>query len=261
MWEAINPTSFMVPAIDNSGTFTHPAGLNDTVSDPLTPFTMSDGSTPYTTTASRYLKDFGYSYPEIQDWLLTEEELSKNVTAWVNTHYNPTGATKRSKRADATSKEWSVALSAVGTAFGVNEKYVVELAVSGTKFGEMFVSPPPAADAERMELDATTNFEFDVDEVLAKSGIDNEDVEAVNAFLKSGLECSAKKVSSSSLKYQQRLTLFQADRTSIPCARVPGIHMVVNDVDVTPASDITEFPHYGTKTPHADISRGKTGTS
>jgi hypothetical protein len=196
LWESINPTSFLTPSEDTSGTFTHPTGINITVSDALTPFTMSDGATPYTSTSSRYLKDFGHSYPEIQDWLpeMTPDALKKNVTAWINTHYNPTATSRKLKRMNKPGREWVIAISAVGTAFGIEEKYVVELAVNGTKFGELFVSPPVAADVEGKSLDSTTNSEIDLSNVLADNGIDVEDSITVTAFLKSALECSARTV-------------------------------------------------------------------
>jgi tyrosinase len=194
MWQAIYPDTFLVPSLDETGTFTHPTGLDLTVSEPLTPFTRPDGQ-PYTSTTSRYLADFGYSYPEIQDWAMTPEELRRSVTSWVNTHYNPTPKARRFKRQSAVRKEWSVAISALGTAFGVTEKYIVELSINGTKFGDVFVSPPAAADAEGHGLNATTNFEVDLGDVLGGHGVNSEDVEAVTGFLKTGLECVARQVS------------------------------------------------------------------
>ncbi|EHK99853.1 putative Tyrosinase [Glarea lozoyensis 74030] len=236
MWQAINPSSFLVPSLDETGTFTHPINLDLTVSEPLIPFTTPSGS-PYTSTSSRYLADFGYAYPELQDWLLSPEELRKNVTAWVNTHYNPAPKTRKLRRQSAVRKEWSVAISALGTAFGLTEKYIVELSINGTKFGDVFVAPPAAAEAEGHSLNATTNFEVDLTDVLAKHRVNGEDVNAVTGFLKTGLGCSAR----------------QGDGTITSGEKVPGLKALVSEMAVTPAGDVTEFPGYGERREYPEI--------
>lgn len=200
LWEAVNPASFLAPAVDTTGTFTIPIGTNDTVSSPLTPFTVGDGTTPFTSTSSRFTKDFGYAYPEILDWTMNEEDLKKNVTAWINTHWAPATATKSRRRvgnmerAGKENREWSVAIKALDTAFG-KERYVVEVSVKGQKIGEMQVVPPAAAIEGKVgNVNSTTNYEIDLDDVLVGSGIDVEDVSAVTSFLQGGLEWNAQKV-------------------------------------------------------------------
>ncbi|PVH82540.1 Di-copper centre-containing protein [Cadophora sp. DSE1049] len=92
MWQAINPTEFIVPEKDNEGSFTNPVGAMVSASTPLTPFTMVDGETPYTSTSARYTSTFGYSYPEVPDWLpWTPAELAANVSTQVKALYNPGG--------------------------------------------------------------------------------------------------------------------------------------------------------------------------
>jgi tyrosinase len=63
----MNPTEVMTPAVETEGSYTVAVGENITASTPLGPFYMADGKTPYTSTNSRYIKDFGYTYPELQD--------------------------------------------------------------------------------------------------------------------------------------------------------------------------------------------------
>lgn len=207
LWEAVNPTSFLTPTVDSTGTFTIPIGTSDTVSSPLTPFTMGDGITPFTSTTSRFTKDFGYAYPEILDWTMNEDDLKKNVTAWINTHWAPATTTKNRRRAGNVgragkeSREWSVAIQALDTAFG-KDRYIVEVSIKGQKVGEMQVVPPAAAMEGRAgNVNSTTNYEIDLDDALVGSGIDVEDVDAVTNFLKSGLEWNAKKVSFESLLF------------------------------------------------------------
>lgn len=85
MWQAIYPDVYMVPHIDDEGTFTIPVGSTSDELTPLTPFTSGDGETTYTSKSSRYLSDFGYSYPEIKDWAFNSPtELAANVTAQLN---------------------------------------------------------------------------------------------------------------------------------------------------------------------------------
>ncbi|KAG9229730.1 common central domain of tyrosinase-domain-containing protein [Amylocarpus encephaloides] len=247
MWEAVNPDSFLVAENDGTGSFTHPIGVPDTPSDPLTPFTTADGTTAYTSTISRHLKEFGHSYPEIQDWLpgMTPAELKKNVTTWINIHYNPTSPTKsRLRRATSPTKEWSVTIQALGTAMD-GEGYIVDVKMSGVKFGEMIVSPPAPAGAAKGAMNATTNFEVGLNTVLSKAGVDTEDVAAVRAFLEMGLEASVTK----------------ADTTVVPAPRVAGLVLNVKEILVTPAASITEFPHYGASTLHPEIVKGKAGAA
>jgi hypothetical protein len=93
MWQAINPGQLLTSELDNSlGTFTIINGTTiDTVDTPLTPFTMADGQTPYTTTSAWNTSVFGYSYPEVQDWLpQTPTQLAASVWAQVQTLYNVT---------------------------------------------------------------------------------------------------------------------------------------------------------------------------
>lgn len=57
----------MTPDIETEGTFTVAIGENITENTPLTPFYMGDGKTPYTSASAREIRDFGYSYPGLED--------------------------------------------------------------------------------------------------------------------------------------------------------------------------------------------------
>ncbi|KAH6668831.1 hypothetical protein B0J14DRAFT_151352 [Halenospora varia] len=250
MWEAINPTSFLTPHLDSSGTFTIPIGSTDTVSTPLTPFTASDGKTPYDSTASRSTKAFGYSYDDVPDAFLTPDQLVKNVTAIVNTKYNPGGiftpkaaaaAKRMARRADQV-RDWSVSLQAQNTA--LDSKYLVTVSGgSAGKVGEMLVVPPP--DAKAGSLNITTNHILGLGELLTKAKVDTQDVKAVVEFLKGSLNWSVQKF----------------DGTSVPNDQVKGLSIKVDDTIVTLPGSIEEFPKYGTKTSHSEITTGKAGGS
>lgn len=66
LWQAMNPTLFLTPDIDSTGTFTNVVGANLTADSPLTPFMMLNGSA-WTSTEARDLENLGYTYPEIMD--------------------------------------------------------------------------------------------------------------------------------------------------------------------------------------------------
>ncbi len=74
----MNPTSFLQPSIDDEGTFTDPIGSNISADTPLTPFTMADGKTLYTSNTARNVSLFGYSYAEVPDVSLSVRGREKN---------------------------------------------------------------------------------------------------------------------------------------------------------------------------------------
>ena len=63
----MNPNSFMTPDVETEGSFTVAIGDNITENTPLSPFSMPDSKTPWTTKSARYIRVFGYSYPELED--------------------------------------------------------------------------------------------------------------------------------------------------------------------------------------------------
>lgn len=68
----------------------------------LSPFHSDDSGTLWTSATAWSTKEFGYSYPEINDWAVNSSQLSSNVKTRLNALYNPTRASsKRSVSADA----------------------------------------------------------------------------------------------------------------------------------------------------------------
>ncbi len=63
----MNPTSFMTPAIEAEGSYTVAIGENITENTPLAPFFMGDGKTAWTSARARYIKEFGYAYPGLEE--------------------------------------------------------------------------------------------------------------------------------------------------------------------------------------------------
>ncbi|KAH8588949.1 hypothetical protein B0O99DRAFT_524064 [Bisporella sp. PMI_857] len=254
MWQAIYPDVYLLPQVDNTGTFTIPIGSIDTETTPLTPFTTGDGQTTYTSLSSRYLKDFGYSYPEIQDWIpMSKEELAANVTSQVNKMYNPNGTfTKRrrglrAKRGDPVVREWSVAAKVSSAAIG--ERFVIRIFlgappsdpagwdVADNLVGNMFVSKLPG------EGTPDVNNEFSLQDALVRAGIGSADVNKVTSYLEGNLIWGVQK----------------ADNTIVPNSEVEGLLVAVYDEAITLPKDDTELPIYGEKIPHPEVTQGKSG--
>ena len=87
MWQAIHyNASTMTTTEVSHGTFGTKEGSVVDIDSPLKPF--FDNKLDYYTsrTASR-IKDFGYTYPEINDWSTTPDELAAYVTSRVNDLY------------------------------------------------------------------------------------------------------------------------------------------------------------------------------
>lgn len=74
---------------DTYGTFVIEAGTVEDVNTPLYPFHRSDDPNDFWTSgSSRSTRDFGYTYPEIQDWGVDQGTLQNNVRSAINNLYN-----------------------------------------------------------------------------------------------------------------------------------------------------------------------------
>lgn len=191
MWQAIYPDSWITPQASGSGTWTITPGTVLDQNSPLTPFYTGDRTTPWTSLGARYTKAFGYSYPEVQDWLpRTPAQLSANVTARVNQLYNPNGiltrrsSSMRTKR--ATEKVWTVEVNVPNAAVG--EGFTVDLSVGEIAIGKLVVVSAPT----QAELDAgakkTTFGEYSLTPGLG--GVAEDDIAE---FLKTNLKWGVSK--------------------------------------------------------------------
>lgn len=87
MWQALNPDSYVKPVPNMEGDFVIPPGTVEDINSPLRPF-RKDENTFYTAKTARSTRTFGYTYPEIEDWDVSKEQLQKNVRRRVNELYN-----------------------------------------------------------------------------------------------------------------------------------------------------------------------------
>ncbi|KAA8563987.1 hypothetical protein EYC84_011986 [Monilinia fructicola] len=240
MWQAIYPDEWILPESDMIGTFTIVPGSSDTSAAPLTPFYQADGETPWTSDAARYTSTFGYSYDSVPDAIITNPaELSSNVTATVNSLYNPGRTFTGSKQKRDETREWSVAVQALSTALG--ERFTVRLHNDGSSpIASFHVLPPPVADGGNA-THLTYHHEFALVEAI--KSVDAANVEDVVDYLKANLSWSIE----------------TSNGTVVPAEQVEGLIICVHDEIVTHPADQTEFPVYGTKTLHPEITSGKPG--
>jgi tyrosinase len=243
MWQAIYPDKWITPTISGGSTWTIQPGDTLDENTPLTPFTMADGVTRYTSKTSRFTKNFGYSYPDVKDWLFTNAtKLAANVTARVNQLYNADGtlaplAVPQTiagrvvvKRAET--RAWTVFVkvpnNATGTAFSV------KFASAGTPVGDLVIMAPPSKEEVAAGANKITYGQFALNDAL--NGIDPTDIASVVSHLKGNLQWQV------------------VNRDGTVVNNVQGLEVQVADQVVTPAQDITEFPVYEEETFHPEIT-------
>jgi tyrosinase len=161
----------------------------------------------YTSDTARYLKNWGYTYPEISDWNQTEAQLSATVTAKVNALYNPSGASSRHKRhprdmSSTKQSEWFVKMqvakpdlrnsSVIFIFLGDPPAETSTWKGAGNLAGSLFVSVPPnylMGDNKRY-----TYGEVPLKEALAKASLPDPSEATVVAYLKEYLEWRIQRV-------------------------------------------------------------------
>ncbi|KAK2758458.1 hypothetical protein FQN53_008206 [Emmonsiellopsis sp. PD_33] len=101
LWQAVHPDSFVIPVANMGGDMMKAAGTMEDAQTPFAPFHDFNGDF-YTAETSRSTRFFGYTYPEIQDWGKSKEDLVSDVSREVNRLYN--------RRSDNNQKRDSMAI-------------------------------------------------------------------------------------------------------------------------------------------------------
>jgi len=204
LWQAMHPDPYLTLLKDYSGTFAIAPGTNETSSTPLWPFSQgSEGW--YTSDSCRSLTPFGYTYDEIDDWDQTPQQLQQNVTAQVNSLYNPNGQfiNKRDSMSGQQTLDWSVDLRV--DKFGcLGARFVIRLFLGAVPENlDWLTSPscvgsfrifPPLYNRPGPFPEVLTYSEVSLAKGLSDSGIDWEDVEATVEYLKENLVWIVQKV-------------------------------------------------------------------
>lgn len=212
LWQAINPNSYVLPQIEQSGTFALTANSLDTLNTPLEPFAPTGDGPFFTSASARITSTFGYTYPEIQDWNQSPAQLKANVTAAINRLYNPNGA-RINRRGDIISRdllpgqqtrEWSVGLRVSKFDLG-GERFIIRLFLSGVPedpkdwamasgcVGSFTVFPPPSVGSGPLP-EITAFSEISLVGGLTKKGKNTQDSRAMIKYLKKDLQWRVQKV-------------------------------------------------------------------
>jgi tyrosinase len=87
MWQAIHYNASILNTTGTShSTFGTAEGSTIDVESPLKPF-FDNRLKFHTSRTASWIRDFGYTYPEINDWSITPDELAAHVTVRVNDLY------------------------------------------------------------------------------------------------------------------------------------------------------------------------------
>jgi hypothetical protein len=284
MWQALYFNEFLAAEIipPTTGTFTIPVGINVTALYPLTPFTTGDGNTTYTSSSSRFTKYFGYSYPEVEDWVSqTAAQLAANVTSQVNFMYNPNGIystngstvgmrstrSTKSELGHGHGREWSVTIQASRDALAI--PYVI-----GIFLGVPPINPTDWTTSENLVVTrsvalhtgagdgplASVVFEIPLTRAFNKIGLDGVHVGNTTKYLQANLHWAVREVNAES-RFMNRHAdgISQREGDLIPNDQVSGLQIAVYEQIVTHPKDITEFPKYQRKTLHLEVTIGKAG--
>lgn len=220
------------------GTFTIPRGAIEYANTSLTPFYTSN-STPavfWTSDTARTTKVFGYSYPELDDWSQTPDQLKQNVTAQVNALYGPTAvAATTTPRAhipgtahrhphtrqvvQAPITEWFITcsvdkLSLKGSSFTV--LFFLDAAPADSSIwssatnllGSMSVLVPPGMASTGHTSPTLQYTELPITDILVELGLDSADEAAVGPALAERLQWKVQLVREHLLRPDAALTAF-----------------------------------------------------
>ncbi|KAM3066915.1 hypothetical protein ACMFMF_009966 [Clarireedia jacksonii] len=272
LYQAINPSNYITSMADAYGTYTIPPNTLDTQLSPLKPFAISS-TTFHTSTSSRALSAFGYSYPEITDWNQTSAQLAAYVTGRVNVLYNSNGAnSKRMVRRNgrlhfggdaegeyrgkdnATLREWSASIS-VSKFDMQGQRFIVRLfcgtvpeksedwVTSSSLVGSMVILPPPVSYNEAVEKLAHDEIVLLREDFMGGRGEHanlDEDGESTVEYLKDNL--------------RWRVQLLNNTVSSSTVTTLRTLQIAVADQLVTIPNDPNQRPVYGPKTLHPEIT-------
>ncbi|KAK3395049.1 tyrosinase precursor [Podospora didyma] len=239
MWQAIYYNNTMFNSTQNGRALFGTASGPIDASSPLKPFTKADG-TFYSSRDVTSTRTFGYTYPGVNDWALSPEDLSKQVIAQVNTLYGrqlkTTVAAAAKKRSIVRNrlrdflkvpelKEYSAAVS-VDRA-NLHLPCTIEFYIADQKAGEFALLAMPTTGVGYSSVPLRRTLEE-----LNFTPLDDP-VTVVNM-----------------LKKTLRVVVKEADGSETPAASIPSLVVEIEDRSYTPPAAQDQFPKYGSITAH-----------
>ncbi|KAK5652239.1 hypothetical protein OQA88_10736 [Cercophora sp. LCS_1] len=222
MWQAIYHNNAMFTStVRGKAVFGTPAG-SVTADSPLKPFQYEKDQF-WTSKRAETTRVFGYTYPGLNDWAVTKEELAKQVTAMVNTLYGPKTTSLRVRQVTRT-KDYAVEISVERKDLAL--PCAIEVLVGDTLAGEFALLEMPTEGV------ASAN-------IPLQRALDTEKV---------SLGRTAEEVVGD-IKGKLRLVVRTSDsETPAKPSTVKSLKVEIEDRDYTPAKSLEEFPTYGEKT-------------
>ena len=199
MWQVLNPTSY-IPTTGTSNPYTS-FGLNaGTVfpNTPLRPFLRTSNQW-WDSNLARSPANFGYTYPEINDWNIPLAQTQANVRAAIIARYGPGGALPRRQENGTDVENTRSWFATVSCRTNIADKAF---------FVVLFLGEPPADPAYWFSSDSfvnmmpllvptmpgtsrpagiRTNMEYPLDDALAKAKLEDRSPAGIEKYLADNL--------------------------------------------------------------------------
>ncbi|KAL8862767.1 MAG: hypothetical protein Q9178_000709 [Gyalolechia marmorata] len=284
LWQAVYPESnFTSSQTSAFGTLTNDAGETEDINTrrfpilapneasmellmflALTPFHSDESGTIWTSATAWSTKEFGYSYPEINDWAVNSSQLSSNVKTRLNALYNPTRTTsRRSVSADASS---GVELSPNA----MDIQWLANIRVSKSDspspfFVHLYLGAAPADPrawsfapnlvASHSVIDTSMLNTADVDIPTTLYG----QIPLNHALLAAGHSDLSPSNVQPLLKSHLNWRLQSTNDDPLDISKVPSLKIHVVGQEVKPRIFEDEFPEYGDVQIYTEVTDGKAG--
>lgn len=230
MWQAINYENAMFATVGTTqGMLGTAEGANITAESPLKPF-YSNNFTFHTSASAISTRAFGYTYPEIDDWSKSPEELAGYVRSQVNILYDRSRDSGSTRRRDTRARH--------GSRYGDPKRYytaevevnrsdiplpsTVNLVINGTVVGRVALLSMPTTGIASASVTLK-------DIKMGAKDIDRVSPDDAVEYLQENIE------------FEIRLNDGSLADIEIP----PSLKLEVQDMSFKPASNSTVFPSLG----------------
>ncbi|KAF2234243.1 Di-copper centre-containing protein [Viridothelium virens] len=285
LWQVINPESFIEPAVQWQPTFTYAANTTEDGNSRLTPFHSDTTGDFWTSFASRDVKKFSYTYPELWNNDTNLSASISDIQAAVNNMYGRSSAAsslyskslsrfhseERGTEASPTTEEASLANATTST--GARRQYITTIRADKMGLGDsfsvyVFVGPFNDGDSSgwRSEpnLVGTHGFFANLGGMKTEVPLMASGTVPLTSALADKVESdelSGLGVEEVSIYLRQNLSwrVMKADGCVVSSNDVPRLTVGVVSADVQPAPTMDRFPTWGPFTSHPNITEGMAG--
>lgn len=214
-WQHMKPEEATIKnTFRENGRFAARAGTRGSKDSLLHPFRKEDG-TMHTPDSVKSIEDFGYAYEGLEYWEKSPEQMKKEATAIINRLYGPPQNRRRSTR-PKTSYYAKIHVEASE----LEKPCDIIVTMKGQGAGTMVVMEYPS--------EGELNGGFSIDDAMkssmrmfsAQAGVDKE------KLFQQGVDVS----------------IITANGTSLNISSIPSLSVEIEEVHITPPTDVTELP-------------------